>query len=139
MAEEGLQALLESGDIDDHQKAKFISAVKSFWTTVHQYATTKLPHNDEVLQNCQWIDFFQRNEAKYSQVKIFLSCFPAISLTPGEVDLLREEFDDYKTVTDDEVDTESCSMEIEYKDMYGNMVKKKDYKLDKVWGNIGKL
>ncbi len=41
LADEGLHALLESGDISDQQKSKFILAVKTFWTTVHKYATSK--------------------------------------------------------------------------------------------------
>ena len=34
---------------------------------------------------------------------------------------------------------ESCSLDIEYKDSLGNSVKKKDYRMDKIWGNIGQL
>ncbi len=55
---EGVEALLEGGDIDDQKKAKFISAVKLFWTTVHRYATDRLPYGDEVVLNSQWIDYF---------------------------------------------------------------------------------
>ncbi len=60
LADEGLQALLESGDISDEQKSKFILAVKTFWTTVHKYATSKLPYKDDLILNSQWIDFFRK-------------------------------------------------------------------------------
>ena len=79
LADEGLQALLESGDISDQKKSKFISAVKTFWTTVHKYATAKLPYKDDLLENCQWIDYFRRGESKFAQVKYFLNHFPYIS------------------------------------------------------------
>ena len=62
-----------------------------------------------------------------------------MSFTSVETDSLRDEFDDYKTLTDEEVNIESCSVDIEYKDSLGNMVKKKDYKMDMIWGNIGHL
>ena len=131
LADEGVSGLLESGDVDNHHKAKFIAAVKTFWTSVHRYATSRLPYNDEVLLNSQWIDFFRRSEAKFVQVKYFVYRFPALSLTPNEIDSLRDEFDDYKTLSDEEVDVESCLVNIEYKDSFGN--------LDAVWGNIGNL
>ena len=108
----------------------------AFWTTVHKYATSKLPYNDEVLANSQWIDFFGRSEMKYANVNFFLYCFPAVSLTPAQIDSLRDEFDDYKTLTDDEMHIKNCSVNIKYKDMYGTAVKK-DYtewiKLGKYW------
>lgn len=65
--------------------------------------------------------------------------FPALSFTSAEMDSLREEFDDYKTLTEEEADIQSCSVEIEYKDSLGNLVKKNDYRIDKIWGNIGHL
>lgn len=63
LADKGLQSLLESGDVDDQHKSKFIAAVKAFWTTVHKYASSRLPYDDEVILNSQWIDFFRRSEA----------------------------------------------------------------------------
>ncbi len=39
-----------------------------------------------------------------------------------------EEFDDYKTLTDEEVDIESCLVDIEYKDIFRSQVKKKGTK-----------
>ena len=72
-------------------------------------------------------------------MKYFLNKFPALSFTSAETDSLREEFDDYKTLTDEEVKIESCSIDIEYKDYLGNVVKNKDYRMDKIWGNIGHL
>ena len=114
MAEEGLCALLENGDISECQKSAFISAVKAVWVAVHGYATSRLPHGDEVLMNSQWIDFFRRQKAKFTSVKFFLNRFPVVSLSPTEIDSLRDEFDDYKTLTDDEVCIESCSVDIEY-------------------------
>ena len=53
--------------------------------------------------------------------------------------LLRDEFDDFKTLTEADVDIESCAVDNEYRDMYGVTVKKKDYKMDRIWANIGKL
>ena len=57
LAEQGLCWLLKSGEISEHQKVKFISSVKDFWISVHKYSTSKLPFNDEVIINSQWIDF----------------------------------------------------------------------------------
>ena len=139
LAEEGLQSLYETGDISNDQKMKFFSSVKAFWTTVHKYATSKLPKDDDVIINSQWINFFQRSEAKFSQVKYFINKFPFLAETPSEMDVLRDEFDDYKTMKDDEIDFESSSVDIEYRDIYGNLVKKKDYEMDKIWGLIGQL
>ena len=34
---------------------------------------------------------------------------------------------------------ESCSVDIQYKDMYGTTVKTKDYRMNQIWSNIGKL
>ena len=62
--------------------------------------------------------------------------FPVLSPTSDEMDILREEFD---TLDDKEVDVESCSMTIDYKDSFGNQVKKTDYRMDKIWGNISDL
>ncbi len=65
-------------------------------------------------------------------MKYFFNHFPSLSFTSVETDSLRDEFDDYKTLTDEEVNIESCSVDIEYKDSLGNMVKNKDYKIDMI-------
>lgn len=139
LADEGVQALLESGDIDNQEKNKFVSSVKVFWSVVHKYAINKLPYKDDVILNSQWIDYFNKSEAKFSQVRFFVENFPCVSLTANEMDTLREEFDDYKTLKDEQVDIESCLVSIEYKDSFGNHVKKTDYKMDRIWGNISQL
>ena len=45
------------------------------------------------------------------------------SLTPSQIDLLHDEFDDYIILTDEEVNLQNCSVDIEFKDVYGNTVK----------------
>ena len=39
-------------------------------------------------------------------------------MAPTQIEFLRDEFDEYKTLTDDEVGVENCSVDIEYKDIY---------------------
>ena len=50
------------------------------------------------------------------------------------MDVLCDEFDDYKTMKDDEVYFESSSVDIEYRDIYGNLVKKRIMKWIKFGG-----
>ena len=139
LAEQGLESLFESGDIGSSQKTKFLSAVKCFWTAVYTYAVDKLPFNDEVIINSKWVNFTQRHEAKFSQVKFFLNRFPVLALTSPQIDTLREEFDDYKSMKETEIKLDSCTIDIQYKDISNVLVKKKDYLLDKIWGMLGQL
>lgn len=117
LAEQGLESLFESGDIGSSQKTKFLSAVKCFWTAVYTYAVDKLPFNDEVIINSKWVNFTQRHEAKFSQVKFFVNKFPVLALTSPQIDTLREEFDDYKSMKETEIKLDSCTIDIQYKDI----------------------
>ena len=58
-----------------------------------------------------------------------------MTLSPCEIDALRDEFNDFKTLTEADVDIERCAVDIEYRDMYGVTVKKKDYK----WMESGQI
>ena len=69
-------------------------------------------------------------------MKFFLSGFLVVSMTPEQMDSLRDDFDDYKTLTYDEVRIEWTLNTSGY--MWRTM-KRKDYRMNKVWANIGKL
>lgn len=61
---------LENDEISPLQKKKFLyDAVRSFYTSVCEYALSKLPWNDPVLDNSVFVDFKQKASCDFTAVE----------------------------------------------------------------------
>jgi hypothetical protein len=64
---------LEREDITPHQKKQFFDSVRAFYSTVCEYAVSKFPWDDPVLQNSAFVDFKKRETCDISTVEYFVN------------------------------------------------------------------
>ena len=130
-----LNKLLEDGDIGDSEVKWFHKGVRNFYTTRTQYIIKMYPLNDEILKHARFVNFERRDQISFDSVQFFVHRFPHLhSLTsPGEVEMLQEEFLSYQLQSDadipDEVWEEAKVNENE--DVY--------YRADVLWSHLCKI
>ena len=73
----------------------------------------KFPLTDKVLKHAKWIHMQKHSEARWESVEFFLANFKLVSSISGidtaAVDALFDEFCDYQTMSDHEIDLKAWS------------------------------
>ena len=67
-----LNRRLEEGDIGDTQRKTFYKSVRAFYIDVTSEALKKLPFLDDVLNNCEFVNFEARDNCVFFISGVFL-------------------------------------------------------------------
>ena len=100
-----LNCLLSYGDISDTNYDKFYDAVFYYYKDSLAYLIKKFPIQNELVCNAVWVDVEKRLDATWHNVQYFLDRFSYVkSLEFVNVDTLYEEFVDYQTLSESELE-----------------------------------
>ena len=103
MTKRTLDKLLNEGDILDAVYLKSFTAAKGYFTESLRYILEKFPVQNELVMNAIWINTPDRIQVMWENVQYFYDRYD--SLFGGiPIDKLFEEFSDYQTLSDDEID-----------------------------------
>ena len=134
-----LADLLEGIDgepISKTQHEKFLKACQGFYKSSLGYAMKKMDVNNEFWEHAMWINFFDRKEAKWSDVTYFVTKYKQLlNFTESEFMLLYEEFFDYKALFIQELPLKDAIME-------GKTTTEEDevqYRMDVIWHQIQEM
>ena len=99
-----INRLLEDGTITDHDVNVFLEAARSFYLESLKYVLKKMNMNspdNEFWRHASWIDFFNRNDAKWSHLEFILTKYKhMLNFKDQEEDLIFEQFTDFKSLDD---------------------------------------
>ena len=133
-----LNRLLCYGDISDTDYDKFYDAVFYYYKDSLAYVIKKFPIQNELVCNAVWVDVEKRLDATWHNVQYFLDRFSSVkSLEFVNVDTLYEEFVDYQTLSESELDEG-----FEKAKVTDGIVNVKDvfhYRMDVVWWYLANL
>lgn len=103
-----LNKLLDDGDIGNSEMKRCYKGVRIFYTTATQYIIKTYPLKDEILMHARFVNFEKRDQISFDSVQFFVHHFPHLhNLTsPGEVELLQEEFIRYQLQRDADIPDE---------------------------------
>jgi len=79
-----LNRLLEAGHVSPEAVKKFHMAARSFFIRSVEYALSKLPLNDHVLQYAKFVDFKQKTDVAVDYVQYFVQRYPSYHHYSGE-------------------------------------------------------
>ena len=132
-----INRLLEDGTITDHDVNVFLEAVRSFYLESLKYVLKKMNMNspdNEFWRHASWIDFFNRNDAKWSHLEFFLTKYKnMLNFKDHEEDLIFEQFTDFKSLDDlpddilDDAKLEQSNSE------------NAQYRIDTIWYHLQKM
>ena len=99
-----LKKKFNDGDIPQMQYDKFMNAVVAFFRESLRYILLKMDMTETFWQHAKWIDFFDRQNARWSDVEYFTNRFTAVlQFDDQEIERLFEEFIEFKSLSDDEL------------------------------------
>ena len=120
--------------ISKKQHDDFLTACQAFYKASLEYVITKMDTNNEFWKHATWIDFFKRKDAKWSDLKYFIAKYKTIlNFTETDLDLLYDEFFDFKTLSENHVNLEEAK--IPRKDEN----QKVQYRMDVIWHQLQEL
>ena len=122
-----LNKLTNDGSITQSQRKKLLTAAQAFYRESLVYVLEKMDANNEFWMHAVWVNFLKRNEASWEDVNYFIVKYHSLlGLSSTQYDRLYEEFIDFKSIEDDEIDLEEAVHCI-YDD--GT----KEYRMDTIW------
>ena len=124
-----LKKLFNDGDIDKLQHDNVLRASVAFYRESLRYVLTKMDMNNTFWLHAVWVDFFRRDQAKWSDIEYFIERFGGIlQYDEYEIERMYEEFVDYKSLTiselPDDALTDAVIQENEHTD---------EYRIDVIW------
>ena len=133
-----LNKLFEDGTISDSQKDKFLAAVHAFYERSFKYGMEKLPIDDPVLKNAVFVDFPKCENVDLDNISLFVERFD-LNMEASAVNKLSEEFLDYQLDDAGIPDSVWTEATVKVENNADNDVKKEFYRMDVLWGYLGKL
>ena len=107
MTKQKLKQLLHDGNIEERESDRFFEAVRAFYETAYNYCQRWLPLNDDLLKNCQFINFEERLKCNFDNVTSIIGAMPNIfgkySNDVQLLDQLQEEFLTYQGTAKTEI------------------------------------
>ena len=95
-----LKKLFNGGEIDKLQYNNVLEAGRALYKESLRYVVKKIDMIDTLWKHAVWVDFFSRETAKWTDIEYFISRFEGIiQFDNQEIDMLYEEFVDYKTLS----------------------------------------
>ena len=127
-----LNELFEDGDITQAHVTKMLTAAKSFYRESLRYIIQKMDVvSKPFFTNAVWVDYFQRSEAKWSEVFYFVERFHhTLNFTETDVEELHEQFCDFKVFSEKELPSNALD-EALIKSEDDKVIK--EYRLDVIW------
>ena len=96
--------LFNDSKIDKLQYNNTLEAAYAFYKESLRYVIKKMDITDTFWKHAVWMDFFGSETAKWTDIKYFISRFEGIlQFDNQEIDILYEEFVDYKTLSINEL------------------------------------
>lgn len=101
-----LHRILHDGDINNSEVKKLYNGVKHFYTKTTEYCYIPLERC-----HASMLDIEKRISAGFDSIEYFVHHFPHLCelTTPGEMDLLQEEFISYQLLNDSDIPDEVWS------------------------------
>lgn len=127
-----IRKLFNEGDIDKNEYNVIPKAAIAFYRESLRYVITKMDMSHSFWQRAVWVDFFNRKNALWSDVEYFIDQYSDIlNFDDQQVDLLFEEFTDYKTFQISELPDNALTDALleEYED-------RDEYRLDVIWYHL---
>ena len=78
MTKQKLKQLLRDRDIEERESDCFFEAVRAFYETAYNCCQRWLPLNDDLLKNCQFINFEERLKCNFDEVTSIIGAMPNI-------------------------------------------------------------
>ena len=132
MTKSKLHDLLENGDLSEVQYGKFIVVAIEFYKVSLKYILEKMNVEALFWKHAVWDDFEERANANWSDCEFFALKFAVLGFHEEKLELLYEQFHEYKTINDaklpDEAYEEGASD--------GN---KKETRADVIWYYLQKM
>lgn len=99
-----LNTLLNEGDITQHQWDTFMQAVVAFYKASTTYTLKSMNLKGSLWEHATWINFFERQNARWSDVEHFCELFqPILRFDEQVFECLHDEFLDYRTLRSEEL------------------------------------
>ena len=128
-----LKQLLREGDIIKQQYTRVLQACQAFCKASLNYVLEKMDSKNEFWIHAVWIDFFERTNAKWSDVEFFILSFKTVlKFSDSDTERLFEEFIDFKALEEKELELTEAILET-YDD--GSI----EYRMDVIWYLIQQL
>ena len=122
-----LNKLTNDGTITQNQRRRMLTAAQAFYKESLIYVLEKMDANNEFWMHAVWINYLKRSKAKWEDVNYFIMKYQRLlAFSPSEYDRLHEEFIDFKSIGNDEIDLEKAVHTV-YDD--GS----KEYRMDTIW------
>ena len=74
-----------------------------YYRSALNYIINKFPINNPIICNAMWIDVPNRMKSRWENVEFFLEKFPSF-FVDIDTDTVFEEFVDYQTLSDEDID-----------------------------------
>ena len=104
-----LKKLFSDGEIYKLQY-NVLEAARTFYKESLKYVIKKMDMTDAFWNHPVWVDFFSRETAKWNDIKYFISRHEGIlQFDHQEIDMLYEEFVDYKTLSINELSEDALA------------------------------
>ena len=135
-----LNGLLSEGDISQHKYDSFHTGAHLYFKDALQYIQNKFPIKNEVIHNSVWFDVEKRDKTTWSNIEFFLLKYSNQTCMEGvDNDKVFEEFEDYQSLTDDQIGHNAWSEAevVDGKDEDGNKIV--HYRVDILWYYIASI
>ena len=137
MTKPTLRRALNEGDISENDADKFYDAVREFFETAYSYCVKWLPLDDPVYKSSRFIEFSNRSKISFDELTELLTSFPRrfenYIKDPHQLDALEEEYQQYKTMSNDDISKEIWEESL-VKVSEGHTY----HRMDIIWGEIRK-
>ncbi|KAK3698610.1 hypothetical protein QZH41_014592, partial [Actinostola sp. cb2023] len=106
-----LNRLVQFGDVSTYEVKKFYGGVKAFFCKAFDYGVHRMPVDDQLLQNAEFVHFEDRENMLFSMPQYFIQRYPSLLPFASAVEMeeLSEEVNDFAML--DEKDIPSVVME----------------------------
>ena len=132
------RTLVSEGDIGSNVANKFYDGVRSFYEAATKY---KIPLRDDLLVHARFVNFNNRENARFSDVEFFLDHYKsALQLTELQRNYIFDEFVEYQLLDEKDIPQTVWDSARDYLEPEDELEEKQTFvRMDVIWAFLGVL